>query len=71
METLHIYPSKAQAKVIIAFLEAQNIPFVKEDSLPAHVLDGIERGFEDVKAGRTMTMEEFQHRRSSSKCACK
>ncbi|MCE7062961.1 hypothetical protein [Dyadobacter sp. CY343] len=64
METLHVYPSKAQEKAVIAFLEAQNIPFSKEDSLPLHVLAGIERGLEDVKIGRTMTMEEFRRRRS-------
>ena len=66
METLHVYPSKAQEKAVIAFLEAQNIPFSKEDSFPLHVLAGIERGLEDVKTGRTMTMEECQSKKFTS-----
>ena len=65
METLHVYPSKSQEKAVIAFLEAQNIPFSKEDTLPVHVLEGINRGLEDVKAGRTLTIEAFERRRSS------
>jgi predicted transcriptional regulator len=64
METLHVYPSEAQEQAVIAFLEAQDIPFTREHSLPPHVRAGIENGLEDVKAGRTITMEEFQRRRS-------
>jgi hypothetical protein len=68
MKTYLIYPTEDQEKMINAFLEANNISFVEEDEeLPQYVLDGIKRGQEDVKAGRTITLEQFKQRLSSSK----
>jgi hypothetical protein len=49
-------------------LEALDIPFeIEDEKLPAHVLEGIARGQEDVKAGRTITFEEFKKKLLSSK----
>jgi hypothetical protein len=41
--------------------------FEINEVLPNHVLEGIARGQEDVKAGRTITFEEFKKRLSISK----
>jgi hypothetical protein len=64
MATYIIYPTEEQEKFINAFLEALEIPFVKddEDELPQHVLDGIARGQADIEAGRFVTHEEFKKR---------
>ena len=67
MEALHIYPTKDQEKVIVAFLEALNVPYEKEGKLPEHVINGINHGLNDVKEGRTISLQEFQARRLSSK----
>jgi hypothetical protein len=63
MEAIHIYPTKAQEKVIIAFLEAIDVPFDKEVELPAHVLKGIEAGKADIISGRSMTLDEFKSKK--------
>jgi predicted transcriptional regulator len=69
MTSYVIYPTEEQEKSIAAFLEAQEISFVKsdDDNLPEHVLIGIEQGKEDIKAGRYITLEEFKTRLASSK----
>lgn len=61
METLLVRPTKVQEKAVLAFLEALKVPFEKkQEDLPPHVLEGIKKGQEDVKAGRTLTLEEFK-----------
>jgi len=61
MSTYVIHPTDEQEKVVKAFLEALDISFEKEDEqLPDHVLAGIARGQEDIKAGRTMSFDEFK-----------
>ena len=65
METLHVYPKKGQQKVVEAFLEALKVPFEKQEVLPDHVLQGIQKGKEDIKSGRTITLDEFENRRLS------
>ena len=68
MKTYLVYPTKDQEKMIQAFFEANEISFFEEDEeLPQHVLDGIKRGQEDIKAGRFITHEEFKKRMSSAK----
>jgi len=59
-----IYPTDEQEKFIMAFLQALEISFVKDDEgqLPPHVLAGIEKGREDIKAGRYMTLQEVKKR---------
>lgn len=65
MNTLLVHPTKEQEKAVIAFLEALDVQFERQDeTLPEHVLEGIRKGQEDVKAGRTFTLEEFKKRRS-------
>jgi len=69
MEAYVVYPTKAQEKVIKAFFEALNIPFEKkeEETLPSHVIEGIAKGREDIKAGRTMSLDDFKKRLTSAK----
>ena len=65
MGTLHVYPTEAQEKVVVAFLKSLKIPFDKPESLPTHIIAGIQKGKDDIEAGRTMTFEEFQRRKAS------
>ena len=68
MSTYLIYPTVEQEKIVKAFLEALDISFEKEDeTLPPHVLEGIARGQEDFKAGRTMSFDEFKSRMKSAR----
>lgn len=61
METYLVHPDKLQEKV---FLEALEVPYeIKKDNpLPDHVIRGIQKGQEDIKAGRTITLAEFEKR---------
>jgi hypothetical protein len=68
MSTYVIHPTDEQEKVVKAFLEALDISFEKEDGqLPEHVLAGIAKGREDIKAGRTMSFDDFKKRMTSAK----
>lgn len=64
METYLVHPDKQQEKALKAFLEALEVPYEikKEISLPDHVIKGIRKGQEDIKAGRTITLAEFEKR---------
>lgn len=64
-----LYPTDDQEKLIQAFLETNDITFLKEDEekLPDYVLAGIKKGQEDIQAGRTITLEEFKKRLSSAR----
>ena len=66
MEAIHVYPTKDQEKAVIAFLEAMQIPFEKDEELPEHVLKGIQTGREEIKAGRYMTLNQFINRKRGS-----
>lgn len=63
MEAIHIYPTKDQEEAVIAFLEAMDVPFDREEELPEHVLKGIQTGREEIQAGRYMTLDEFKNRK--------
>jgi hypothetical protein len=67
METYLVHPDKMQEKALRAFLEALEVPYeVKEDnSLPAHVISGIKKGQEDIKAGKSFSLEEFKEKISA------
>ena len=68
METIIIHPTKSQEKAVIAFLEALKVPFEKkEELLPTYVSEGITRGQEDIKAGRTISLDEFKRQRAIGK----
>jgi len=68
METLIVYPTKTQEKAVKAFLQALNVQFEKKDEvLPKHVLEGIKKGQEDIKAGDTFTYDEFKQQLSINK----
>ncbi|MFD0751762.1 hypothetical protein ACFQZS_16540 [Mucilaginibacter calamicampi] len=63
MSTYIVTPTAEQEKLIADFLESEHIAFIRDESdnyLPAHVLDGIAQGQEDIKAGRFITYEEFK-----------
>ncbi len=64
METYVVHPDKFQEKALKAFLKALEVPFEikKEASLPAHVISGIRKGQEDIKAGRSISLEEFKEK---------
>ncbi|WP_285008196.1 DUF2683 family protein [Pedobacter faecalis] len=66
MATIVVHPEKDQLKAVKAFLKALNVPFEeKEEKLPQHVIDGIQKGQEDIKAGRSISFDEFKHRLAS------
>jgi hypothetical protein len=67
METYLVHPDKLQEKALKAFLKALEVPYEikKEASFPAHVIKGIKKGQEDIKAGRTLSLEEFEIRIAS------
>ena len=69
MSTYTINPRVEQERLLIAFLEEQNIPFLAEEDepLPPHVLAGIARGQADIAAGRFITYEEFKKKHLTSK----
>jgi hypothetical protein len=64
METYLVHPNKLQEKALKAFLEALEVPYeIKEENhLPEHVVKGIQKGQDDIKAGRTITLAEFEKR---------
>lgn len=64
METYLVHPDKLQEKALKAFLEALEVPYEikKDNSLPEHVIKGVQKGQEDIKAGRTITLAEFEKR---------
>jgi predicted transcriptional regulator len=68
MSTYVIHPVGDHEKIVKAFLEALEISFEKEDeTLPAHVLEGIARGQADIAAGNFITHEEFIQRIAARK----
>jgi len=67
METYLVHPDKIQEKALKAFLEALEVPYeIKKDKhLPAHVVSGIKKGQEDIKAGKSFSLEEFKEKIST------
>ena len=68
METYLVHPNKLQEKALKAFLEALEVPYEvkKGRPLPEYVISGIRKGQEDIKAGRTITLAEFENRINSA-----
>lgn len=63
MSNFLILPNDEQVKIVKAFLEALEIPFVEDEGneeLPDHVKKGIQRGIDDFKAGRYISIDEFK-----------
>lgn len=69
MTTIVVHPKKDQLKTLKAVLKALDMRFEekKEEKLPQHVIDGIKRGQEDLKAGRSITLDHFSERISARK----
>jgi hypothetical protein len=67
METYLVHPDKMQEKALRAFLEALEVPYEvkKDNSVPAHVMSGIKKGQEDIKAGKSFSLEEFKEKISA------
>lgn len=64
MESLLVHPeNKEQLKAIKAILKALKVKFeVQPESLPAHVVKGIERSLKQAENGQTISLEEFKKR---------
>lgn len=62
METYVVHPDKSQEKALKAFLKALEVPFEirKKASLPEHVISGIQKGQQDIEAGKSISLEEFK-----------
>ena len=69
MESILIHPESAeQLKAIKAVLKALKVPFEPQsNSLPPHVIKGIEKGLEQAKSGQTISFEEFKEKHFSEK----
>ena len=69
MTTIVVHSKKDQLKTLKAVLKALDMRFEekKEEKLPQHVIDGIKRGQEDLKAGRSITLDQFSERISARK----
>jgi hypothetical protein len=69
MKIYTLHPTEDQEKLILSFLEENNIPFwaEEEEPLPPHVIAGIRQGMADFEAGRFITLEEFKKKHLSSK----
>ncbi len=67
METYLVHPDKIQEKALKAFLKALEVPYEvkKDDALPSHVVSGIRKGQDDIKAGKSFTLEEFKEKIST------
>jgi len=67
METYLVHPDKLQEKALKAFLNALEVPYEikKNASLPTHVISGIKNGQEDIKAGKSFSLEEFKEKIAS------
>lgn len=64
MNSITVHLDKVQLKIVKAFLKALGVPFEeqREEKLPSHVLEGIKRGQEDIKAGRSLNLDQFAER---------
>lgn len=62
MEALLVHPKdKEQLAILKAFMNALNINFeYRNDNLPSHVLESIERGLEQAKNGELISLDEFK-----------
>ncbi len=64
METYVVHPDKMQEKALKAFLKALEVPYEikKNNDLPEHVISGIKKGQDDIKAGKSISLAEFKER---------
>lgn len=64
MEALLVHPKdKEQLAILEAFMSALNINFeYRDDTLPHHVLESINKGLEQAKNGQTISLEEFKNK---------
>jgi flagellar motor component MotA len=69
MESLLIHPESAeQLKTVKAVLKALKVQFEPQsNTLPRHVVEGIERSLKQAKEGQTISLEEFKENNFSKK----
>lgn len=69
MESILIYPESAeQLKTVQAVLKALKVPFEPQsNSLPVHVLKGIEKSIEQYENNQAISMEEFKKKHFAQK----
>lgn len=63
MEAYIVYPeNKEQLSAMKAVMKALKINFEPkgQDSLPAHVIDGLNRGLDDLDNGQKIPFSEFE-----------
>lgn len=62
MESLVVHPENAeQLEAVKVFLRALKVEFEpKEETLPPHVLEGIQRSIEQFENGETISLEDFK-----------
>lgn len=76
METLIIEPkNQKQLAKIKAFLKSLDVTFRQEKAadadLPDHVISGIRKGQEDIKSGKSISLQEFKEKIAAFKWACR
>lgn len=71
MESLVVHiENKEQAKAIKAFMKALKIKFEKtEDTIPPHIMAGIENSTRQFENGETISLEEFKEKHFRKKRA--
>ena len=63
MKTFVLYATEDQEKLIQSFIEANHIAYIEEEeTLPDYVLKGIDKGREDIAAGRFTSYDDFKAR---------
>ncbi|HTH83325.1 MAG TPA: DUF2683 family protein [Mucilaginibacter sp.] len=69
MESIVIHPESAeQLKTVKAVLKALKVQFEPHiDTLPPHVIKGIEKSLKQADEGQTISLQEFKERHFSTK----
>jgi len=64
MEPITIHPeSIEQFKTVKAVLKALNVPFeARPTTLPEHITKSIDKGIDQFKAGKTVSLETFKEK---------
>jgi len=69
MESIVVHPENAeQLETVTAVLKALKVPFESQsETLPAHVLDSIEKGIKQFESGRSISLQRFKEKHFSKK----
>ena len=69
MESILVHPENAeQLKTVKAVLKALKVQFEPQpETVPTHVLEGIQRGLDQAKNGQTISLQEFKDKHFTKK----